>query len=242
MRKTILWCASDLIQQAVYLNQGKFFSRPKYCADVLQYTFSFQAFIPHRPWLWKLLIPLQQALALRDASWSRVQKLNQFATANVSSLITVLDIVPCTMQNQVKSASSSHLLTETEYSKLDLSIRPQLTTILLMWKGIICLKLISTKNRAGTFRHLKRSIRHLQPETESTFLLSCLLTWVLTISPKLMDMSCQNKTLKYFCFWWKGRRTNTVCQVLLYLMQDSKLFHTLINIVWKHLENQQRGG
>lgn len=102
MRKTILWCASDLIQHAVYLNQGKFLSRPKCHADVLQYTFSFQAFIPHRPRLWKLLIPPQQALALRDASRSRVQKLNQFASANVSSLVTVLDTVPCTMQNQVK--------------------------------------------------------------------------------------------------------------------------------------------
>lgn len=60
--------------------------------------------------------------------------------------------------------------------------RPQLTTLLLRWKGILWLKLISTENRAGTFRHLNKSIRHLQPEIESTFLSPCLLTWLLMMS------------------------------------------------------------
>ena len=80
-----------------------------------------------------------------------------------------------------QSSSSRHLLTETEYSEVDFStwMRPQLTTVLLRWKGIIQLKLISTETRADTFRHLNNSIRHLQPEIEITFLLPCLLTWVL---------------------------------------------------------------
>lgn len=60
--------------------------------------------------------------------------------------------------------------------------RPQLTALLLRWKGVIWLKLISTENRAGTFKHLNKHIRHLQPEIGSTFLLPCLLTRVLTTS------------------------------------------------------------
>lgn len=88
------------------------------------------------------------------------------ATANVSSLVAMLYIVPCAMQNQVKATAFMFELLPHWNKIFHLQgCRAKLTT-LLRWNGITCLQLIFTENGTGTIWHLNKNIRHLKSKIE----------------------------------------------------------------------------